>query len=105
VGSLLNSVVFCVLVLSLLLCVESAGRWKIVAVAIASIFVNASLHELIPGFAGAIVSVLATVVLVGVALVTWCEVERKTALRILAAYFGCSLVLSVFATLVAVAPP
>lgn len=50
--SLLNSVVFCVLVLSLLLGVES-----------------------------------------------------KTALRVLAAYFGCSLVLSVFSTLLSVAPP
>jgi hypothetical protein len=105
VGSLLNSVVFCVLVLSLLLGVESAARWKIVAVAIASIFVNASLHELIPGLVGAIVSVLATVALVGVALVNWCQVERKTAIRILAAYFGCSLVLSVFSTLLSVAPP
>jgi hypothetical protein len=52
-----------------------------------------------PGLIGAIASVLVTVALVGVGLVTWCEVERRTAIRILAAYFGCSLVLNVFSAL------
>jgi hypothetical protein len=103
-GSLLNSVIFGVLVLSLLQGAEGAGRWKVVAVAIASIFVNAAIHELIPGLVGALASVLATVVFVGVALVTWCEIERRTAFRILAAYFGCSLVLNIFSALVSNPP-
>jgi hypothetical protein len=96
VASLLNTLILCVLIFSLLLATDSNARWKVVAVAIGSIFVNASVHELIPGVFGALAAVLATVALVGVALVSWCELEPRQALRILAAYFGCSLVLNVF---------
>jgi hypothetical protein len=103
-GSLLNSVIFCVLVFSLLLSTEGPGRWKVVAIAVASIFVNAAVRELIPGLLGAVISVLATVALVGIALVTWCEIEHRTAFRILAAYFGCSLVLSAFSVLLSDLP-
>ena len=94
--SLLNTVIFCVLILSLLLATDSSARWRVVAVAIGSIFINAAVHELIPGMLGALAAVLATVALVGVALVSWCGLEPRQALRILAAYFGCSLVLNVF---------
>ena len=87
------------MVFSLLLGVANASRWKVVAVAIASIFVNASVHELIPGLFGAFVAVLATAALVGIALITWCEIERPAAVRILAAYFSCSLVLNIFSAL------
>ena len=72
----LNTVVFLVLVLSMLMGAEETGRWKVVAVAIASILVQASLRELLPGMFGAIVSVIVTVIFVGTALVTWCEIER-----------------------------
>ena len=37
---------------------EETGRWKVVAVAIASIVVQASLRELLPGVFGAMVSVI-----------------------------------------------
>jgi hypothetical protein len=104
VGSLLNSVIFCVLVFALLLRSDSPSRWKVVVIAIASIFINTSLRELMPGLFGAIAAVLATVVFVGAALVTWCEIESPAALRILAAYFGCSLVLSVFSVLLSDLP-
>ena len=55
----LNTVVFLVLVLSMLMGAEETGRWKVVAVAIASIIVQASLRELLPGVFGAIISVMA----------------------------------------------
>jgi hypothetical protein len=99
VGALLNSLIFCVMTLSLLMGVDSTSRWKVVVVAIASIFLNAALRELMPGLFGAVASVFATVFFVGTALVTWCEIEGHTALRILGAYFGFSIVLSVFSTL------
>ena len=95
----LNTVVFLVLVLSMLMGAEETGRWKVVAVAIASILVQASLRELLPGVLGAIVSVIVTVIFVGTALVTWCEIERPMARKVLGAYFGCSMVLSVFSAM------
>lgn len=95
----LNTVIFLVLVLSMLMGAEETGRWKVVAVAIGSIIVQAALRELIPGLFGAIVSVVATVIFVGIALVRWCEIERPMARKILGAYFGCSLVLTVFSAM------
>jgi hypothetical protein len=95
-GSLANSLIFGVLVMSMLMGAQNIVRWKVVAVAIASIFVNAAFRDLMPGLLGAIASVLLTVALVGIGLVRWCEIGRRTAIRILAAYFGCSLVLNVF---------
>jgi di/tricarboxylate transporter len=94
-----NTVVFLVLVLSMLMGAEETGRWKVVAVAIGSIVVQAALRELFPGMFGAIVAVIVTVIFVGTALVTWCEIERPLARKALGAYFGCSLVLSVFSAL------
>jgi hypothetical protein len=84
----------------MLLATRTIVHWKVVAIAIASIFINVWLHELIPGLIGAVVSVLATVAVVGVGLFRWCEIERRAAIRMLAAYFGCSLVLNVFSALV-----
>jgi uncharacterized membrane protein len=78
---------------------EETGRWKVVAVAVASILVQASVRELLPGFIGAIISVVATVAFVGAALVSWCEIERPFARKILGAYAGCSLVLSIFSAM------
>jgi hypothetical protein len=95
----MNTVVFLVLVLSMLMGAEETGRWKVVAVAIASIIVQASLRELLPGLFGAVVAVIATVIFVGTALVTWCEIERPLARKVLGAYFGCSMVLSVFSAM------
>ena len=95
----LNTVVFLVLVLSMLMGAEETGRWKVVAVAIASIVVQASLRQLLPGVFGAIVSVIVTVIFVGTALVTWCEIERALARKVLGAYFGCSMVLSIFSAM------
>jgi uncharacterized membrane protein len=68
-------------------------------VAVASVLVQASLRELMPGITGAIISVLATVAFVGAALVSWCEIERPFARKILGAYGGCSLVLSIFSAM------
>jgi di/tricarboxylate transporter len=95
----LNTVIFLVLVLSMLMGAEETGRWKVVAVAIGSIIVQASLRELLPGVFGAIVAVIVTVIFVGTALVSWCEIERPLARKVLGAYFGCSMVLSVFSAM------
>jgi hypothetical protein len=94
-----NTVVFYMLALSMLIAKEETGRWRVVAVAIASIFVQASVRELVPGLAGAVIAVIATVIFVGVALITWCDIERRMALKIVGAYFGCSIVLSLFTTI------
>ena len=91
-----NTVVFYMLALSMLIAKEETGRWRVVAVAVASIIVQASVRELLPGLTGAVIAVLATVIFVAVALITWCEIERRMALKIVAAYFGCSMVLSLF---------
>ena len=98
-GSLVNSLIFGVLVMTMLMETESIVRWKVVGIAIASIFVNSSLHDLMPGLIGAIVAVIATVAFVGLALVTWCQLENRAAIRIVAAYFGCSLVVNIFGAL------
>ena len=91
-----NTVVFYVLALSMLIAKEETGRWRVVAVAIASIIVQAAVRELVPGLMGAVAAVLATSVFVSVALTTWCEIERPMVRKIVGAYFGCSLVVSVF---------
>jgi hypothetical protein len=98
-GSLANSVIFGVLVMSMLLGAQDIVRWKVVALAIASIFINFTLRELMPGLIGALAAALITVAVVGLGLVRWCEIERRIAARILAAYFGCSLVVNVFCVL------
>lgn len=99
-----NTVVFYVLALSMLIAKEETGRWRVVAVAIASIIVQASVRELLPGVIGAVVAVVATVIFVAVALVTWCEIERPMALKIVGAYFGCSMVLGVFSAMLSALP-
>ena len=96
-----NTVVFLAVTLSMLIGAEETGRWKLVAVAIASILVQASVRELLPGLAGAVVAVLVAVAYVGAALVTWCGIERKMTLKILGAYFGFSIVLSLFSATLA----
>jgi hypothetical protein len=98
VGSL-NTVIFLILSLSMLMGAEETGRWKVVAVAVASILVQASLRELLPGFVGALVAVVATVAFVGAALVSWCGIERPFVRKIVSAYAGCSLVLSLFSVM------
>jgi hypothetical protein len=95
----LNTVIFLVLSLSMLMGAEETGRWKVVAVAVASVLVQASLRELVPGFTGAIISVIATVAFVSAALVSWCEIERPFVRKIVGAYAGCSLVLSLFSAM------
>jgi hypothetical protein len=78
---------------------EETGRWKVVGVAVASVLVQASLRELMPGITGAIISVLATVAFVGAALVSWCDIERTFVRKLVGAYAGCSLVLSIFSAM------
>ncbi len=78
---------------------EETGRWKVVGVAVASTLVQASIRELVPGLPGAIISVIATVIFVGTALVSWCEIERPLVRKVLGAYFGFSLVLSIFSAM------
>jgi hypothetical protein len=95
----LNTVIFLILSLSMLMGAEETGRWKVVGVAVASVLVQASLRELLPGITGAILSVFATVAFVGAALVSWCELERPFVRKILGAYAGCSLVLSIFSAM------
>jgi hypothetical protein len=94
-----NTVIFLVLSLSMLMGAEETGRWKVVAVAVASVVVQAALRELLPGLLGAVIAVLVTVAFVGAALVSWCEIERPFVRKILGAYFGCSLVLSIFSAM------
>jgi hypothetical protein len=95
----LNTVIFLILSLSMLMGAEETGRWKVVAVAVASVLVQASLRELLPGLTGAIISVAATVAFVGAALVSWCGIERPFVRKIVSAYAGCSLVLSIFSAM------
>ncbi len=95
----LNTVIFLILSLSMLMGAEETGRWKVVAVAVASVLVQASLRELLPGFVGALVAVLATVAFVGAALVSWCGIEQPLVRKIVNAYAGCSLVLGMFSAM------
>ena len=95
----LHTVIFLILSLSMLMGAEETGRWRVIAVAVASVLVQASLRELLPGVLGAIIAVLATVAFVGAALVSWCEIEGRLVRKLLGAYFGCSLVLNVFSVM------
>src|SRR3569832_1449355 len=95
----MNTVIFLILSLSMLMGAEETGRWKVVAVAVASVLVQASLRELLPGLTGAIISVVATVAFVGAALVSWCGIARSFVRKIVSAYAGCSLVLCIFSAM------
>jgi hypothetical protein len=95
----MNTVIFLILSLSMLMGAEETGRWKVVAVAVASVLVQASLRELLPGFIGAIIAVVATIAFVGAALVSWCGIERPFVRKIVGAYAGCSLVLGMFSVM------
>jgi hypothetical protein len=49
---------------------------------------------LIPNIIGVIAGVVLSLVLIGVGLVFWCEVERKAALKIVGSYFALCVVLA-----------
>jgi hypothetical protein len=85
----LNTVIFLILSLSMLMGAEETGRWKVVAVAVASVLVQASLRELLPGVMGALIAVVGTVAFI----------ERPFVRKIVGAYAGCSVVLSIFSAM------
>jgi hypothetical protein len=64
---------------------ESDARWKILFIAIASGIVQAVVSQAVPNLAGLL---LASLGLIVAALVLWCGVERKAAVKIAGSYFA-----------------
>ena len=74
---------------------ESESRWKILVIAIGSGIVSVVGQQLIPGIVGAAVGLVLALALIGLALVFWCKVERKAALKIVGAYFAFTAALAI----------
>jgi hypothetical protein len=77
---------------------ESSSRWKILVIAIGSELVSAVIRQLIQGVAGTVVGLVLALAVIAIALIFWCRVERKAALKIVGAYFAFSVVLAVAIT-------
>jgi len=78
---------------------ESAARWKILAIAIVSGVVQTFILGALPSIVGLLLAVVVPVGLIMAALVFWCGVERKAALKVAASYFGLCVVLGIGASL------
>lgn len=79
---------------------ESDARWKILFIAIGSTVVQAVITNAVPNLAGLFLAIVASIGFIVVALVYWCGVERKAAVKIAGSYFGlCVAIVIVFAVL------
>jgi hypothetical protein len=81
---------------------ESDARWKILFIAIASGIVQAVIGNAVPNLGGLLLAIVASLGLIWIALIFWCGVEQKAALKIAGSYFalcvGIVIVLGVIGT-------
>ncbi len=94
---LINAVVLYVLVSVFSSGTESSARWKILLIALGTGLLQAVLVRLVPGLGGALTAMLVSFGLIIVALIYWCAVERKPALKIASTYLGICLAIGVLA--------
>ena len=74
---------------------ESSARFKILAIAFGALIIQSALPALIPGLAGQLAGLVASLGMIAAALIFWCGVERKPALKITGSYFALCVALSV----------
>jgi hypothetical protein len=74
---------------------EAEARWKILGIAIGSAIVSVVVRQLIPGVVGLFVAMASALGLIALALIFWCKIDRKAALKIVAAYFGFCIALTI----------
>jgi hypothetical protein len=77
---------------------ESSSRWKVFLIAIGSGLVSVVVRELIQGVIGAVLGLVLALALIAVALIFWCKVDRKAALKVTGAYFAFSVALAIVVT-------
>lgn len=76
---------------------ESDARWKILFIAIASGIVQASISSAMPNLAGLLLATAASLGLIVIALMFWCGLERKVAVKVAGSYFAlCVAVIIIF---------
>jgi|SRR5687768_10107796 hypothetical protein len=78
---------------------ESDARWKILAIAVGSGVVQAVVLGALPNIVGLLLAVVVSVVLIVAALVFWCGVQRKPALKIAGSYFALCVALGIVTSL------
>jgi len=81
---------------------ESDARWKILFIAIGSAIVQAAISSALPNLTGVAFAIVASLGFIAVALIFWCGVERKAALKIAASYFALCVVLVICSVLLSV---
>jgi uncharacterized membrane protein YjjP (DUF1212 family) len=74
---------------------ESSARWKILFIAIGSAVASVAIRLLISGLAGSLLGFVVAFALIVVALIFWCGIDRKAALKITAAYFAFTAALAI----------
>ena len=74
---------------------ESDARWKILAIAFGAGVVQAAILGVLPSIVGLLLAVVISAALIIAALVFWCGVERKPALKIAGSYFGLCVLLGI----------
>ena len=67
---------------------ESDARWKILFIAIASGIFQSWVSRAIPNLVGFLVAIVASLGLIVMALILWCGVDRKAAVKIAGSYFA-----------------
>ena len=80
---------------------ESNARWKILFIAVASAIVQASLANALPNVLGLALAIVASLALIWVALVFWCDVDKPAAVKIAASYFGLCIAIAIIFFLIA----
>ena len=94
-GAVLPAVALYILVSIFSEGLESSARWKILVIAIGSALLSAVVRELIHGIVGSIAGLAVGLLLIFVTLNVWCRVDRKTTLKIVAAYSAITIALAV----------
>ena len=78
---------------------ESSARWKILAISIGSLVIELVVVRILPGLAGFGIALIVAMVLIAAALIFWCGVERKSAVKISASYLAISVAFTVITVL------
>ena len=73
--------------------VASSVRWRILIIAVGSALIEAVLARLFPNIWAAVAILLGIVALVSIALIFWCAVPRRQALKIAGIYVGVRIAL------------
>ena len=80
--------------------VAATARFRILFIAIAAVLMQILIGNALPSLRGSLLAIVASLAFIVVALVLWCGVGRKAALKIAASYFALCVALVVLAVAV-----